>query len=70
MSGHGHVTPNKDGSKARCGGPAICRECRAEAGQFCKYCREPKPDMVRLRTGAAICEECAVERSDCNRGRR
>lgn len=34
MSGHGHVTPNADGSKARCGGPAICRECQAEAGRF------------------------------------
>jgi hypothetical protein len=32
MSGHGHVTPNPDGSKARCGGPAICRECAIEAG--------------------------------------
>lgn len=27
---HGHVTPNPDGSKARCGGPALCAECRAE----------------------------------------
>lgn len=31
MSGHGWVTPNLDGSKARCGGPAICRECAVEA---------------------------------------
>lgn len=28
--GHGHVVPNEDGSKARCGGPAICSECAAE----------------------------------------
>lgn len=35
MSRHGHVTPNPDGSKARCGGPAICRECQREAGQVC-----------------------------------
>lgn len=27
---HGHVTPNPDGSKARCGGPAICPECQHE----------------------------------------
>lgn len=33
MSGHGHVTPNADGSKARCGGPAICPKCASEAGQ-------------------------------------
>lgn len=32
MSGHGHVTPNPDGSKARCGGPAICPTCAIEAG--------------------------------------
>jgi hypothetical protein len=28
--GHGHVTPNPDGSKARCGGPAMCDVCRGE----------------------------------------
>lgn len=30
MSGHGHVIPNPDGSKARCGGPAMCRVCALE----------------------------------------
>ena len=35
--GHGHVIPNNDGSKARCGGPAICLECAAELA-------ESKPD--------------------------
>lgn len=30
MSGHGHVTPNADGSVASCGGSAICRECAIE----------------------------------------
>jgi hypothetical protein len=29
--GHGHVTPNSDGSKARCGGPALCPQCAQEA---------------------------------------
>lgn len=28
--GHGHVTPNEFGMKARCGGPAICAECALE----------------------------------------
>lgn len=28
--GHGHVIPNKDGSKARCGGPALCAICSWE----------------------------------------
>jgi NTP pyrophosphatase (non-canonical NTP hydrolase) len=31
MTGHGHVTPNPDGSKARCGGPGICAACSREA---------------------------------------
>lgn len=30
MNGHGHVTPNADGSKARCGGPGVCPECSHE----------------------------------------
>ena len=29
-SGHGWVYPNPDGSKSRCGGPAICRACAAD----------------------------------------
>ncbi len=28
--GHGHVIPNPDGMKARCGGPGICKECSEE----------------------------------------
>lgn len=31
MNGHGHVIPNPDGSKARCGGPGICGVCSLEA---------------------------------------
>lgn len=31
MSGHGHVTPHADGSKARCGGPGVCAACSVEA---------------------------------------
>jgi hypothetical protein len=31
MSGHGHVTTNPDGLKARCGGPEMCRGCQREA---------------------------------------
>ena len=30
MSGHGWVTPNADGMKARCGGPGMCSVCMAE----------------------------------------
>lgn len=28
--GHGHVTPNEGGWRARCGGPGICSTCRDE----------------------------------------
>lgn len=27
---HGHVRPNPDGTRARCGGPGICDECKKE----------------------------------------
>lgn len=30
VNGHGHVTPNPDGSRARCGGPGLCEECSME----------------------------------------
>ena len=30
MSGHGHVYPHVDGSRARCGGPTICSVCARE----------------------------------------
>lgn len=32
--GHGHVVPRPDGALARCGGPAICPECRADAEEL------------------------------------
>ncbi len=28
--GHGHVFPRPDGAKARCGGPALCADCRSD----------------------------------------
>ena len=33
MSSHGHVIPNADGSRARCGGPGLCAVCSREAAQ-------------------------------------
>lgn len=48
--GHGHVTPNPDGTKAKCGGPAICPVCKAEAEalaagqQARRFVRLPTPD--------------------------
>lgn len=29
-NGHGHVNPRPDGIKARCGGPGLCADCKAE----------------------------------------
>jgi uncharacterized small protein (DUF1192 family) len=53
MSGHGHVTPNPDGSKVRCGGPAICSVCALEKARL--------PDeLAELR--AALAKE--KERAD------
>lgn len=49
MSGHGHVTPNPDGSRARCGGPPLCvqcaREAAAEAGRFDAELNKPQRSM-------------------------
>lgn len=36
MNKHGHVTPNPDGSKARCGGPSVCKVCALELAQLQK----------------------------------
>lgn len=33
---HGHVKPNPDGSKARCGGHGICPECNTELALIVK----------------------------------
>ena len=33
MSGHGWVTPNANGMKARCGGPGMCSVCMAEQAE-------------------------------------
>jgi len=48
VSGHGHVTPNPDGSKARCGGPALCRECA----------RELASTGQPVRTGLSLAQNC------------
>lgn len=60
--GHGHVRPNSDGSKARCGGPGICQECSREAiklamgGPWCAACgsRELIEDAAR---GGIVCDK-------------
>lgn len=32
--GHGHVKPRPDGDRARCGGPRMCPDCRAERDEL------------------------------------
>src|ERR671925_545499 len=46
--GHGHVTPNPDGTKARCGGPALCGQCAQEAATaaFNVVAGTPQPGQV------------------------
>lgn len=33
MTGHGWVTPLPNGTRARCGGPGLCKLCSVEAAQ-------------------------------------
>ncbi len=32
-TGHGHVWARPDGSRARCGGPRMCKECARDAAE-------------------------------------
>lgn len=51
MSGHGWVIRNANGTVARCGGPAICRQCAQELTQLQASARRspPKPvDQLRV----------------------
>lgn len=44
---HGHVTPNPDGSKARCGGPALCSKCAQELAEKERLDKsKPMPDVT------------------------
>lgn len=56
---HGHVTPNPDGSRARCGGPGTCMECSLEEAGF-KVRVELGPDIERLRMQLAACGVAAM----------
>jgi hypothetical protein len=35
MAGHGWVRRNESGAVARCGGPALCTECKQELADYC-----------------------------------
>lgn len=49
MSGHGWVTPNPDGAKARCGGPAICSACALELAQQQSHAAREATAGARLK---------------------
>lgn len=58
MSGHGHVIPNVDGSKARCGGPAICSVCALEyARMHLKEEAHEFPDRLTVRDTKVTADE-------------
>jgi hypothetical protein len=44
--GHGHVNPNPDGAKARCGGPGICADCSQEAATAGFHAAAGQPESV------------------------
>lgn len=46
MSGHGHVLPNANGSKARCGGPTICGACAIELAELLNSVSKKAPDKI------------------------
>lgn len=45
-TGHGHVTPRKDGVKARCGGPALCSVCQREKAALGRGERQQREDAT------------------------
>lgn len=52
LAGHGWVTPNADGYRARCGGPSICPVCQRE-----KATAAPDP-LVRVTAADRLVDIC------------
>jgi hypothetical protein len=54
---HGHVVPLPDGSKARCGGPGLCRVCKAEQEELERERQEERrPSMSSgVQTTMPVC---------------
>ena len=59
--GHGHVKPNPDGTRARCGGPKICAEC---ARELVDSWAEAK--VAGEKTFACLVEQLALKLFDAN----
>ncbi|EOT1462335.1 TPA: hypothetical protein ACKQI3_000800 [Pseudomonas aeruginosa] len=54
--GHGHVFPRADGVKMRCGGPALCSECAADAYRARAALAQPSGEVVvtKNESGAIV----------------
>lgn len=68
---HGHVTPNEDGSRARCGGPGICTVCNHEYFEFhghSAFCGPPiksdGPGYKNLFMANAIIKDMRIQVSN------
>ncbi len=71
MSGHGHVTPNANGFKARCGGPAICEECARELAGLATHLVHHSTDLLDwatnlVRHAAQLLEQEAQALKECS----
>ena len=55
---HGHVRPNLDGSKARCGGPRLCNECAAELAAYLAIPKDGNNHSVRSSIPHIQSEKC------------
>lgn len=53
-SGHGHVWERPDGLKARCGGPALCAECKVDSGLVQHQAALPSVNLEDLERIAIV----------------
>jgi hypothetical protein len=53
-TGHGHVYPRPDGMKARCGGPALCSTCAADAARKAVWDRVKRYKWVEYNPGHEV----------------
>lgn len=63
-TGHGHVFPRPDGARARCGGPALCGSCRADAARKSADETAPIKRRVWLNDGEEIPQDVRVVDQD------
>jgi hypothetical protein len=62
VSGHGHVIPNPDEAKARCGGPALCRVCAIEAHRAIAEAKRRADDDVTAYVSYVDADAAAADR--------